>query len=151
MNRTHQLASLIEDAANADPFVGRGRAMLDYTANRAIKRTFAGHDPDQPVAGLFRMRLRTGGVFVGVRIWFGAPHDPVTGEEMDRSHRWQAEANERPTALDRAWPKCAGEPIGREEYAYLVAQQRWGEVNAPDSPQANPAKRINPLTAPTPF
>lgn len=126
------------------------RAHVSYSERGPI-RHFDGFDPDQPTAGYYRMRLRTGGVFVGIRIWFGAPHDPLTGEEMDRSHRWQALANERPIDLARVWPKCAGMPVTAHEYAYLVAQQRWGEASAPGSPQANPTRRINPLTAPTPF
>lgn len=126
------------------------RAPLRYT-DAAPARGFAGHNPDQPVAGHYRTRLRSGAVPVGIRIWFGAPLDPVTGEEMDRSHRWQALANDRPIDLDRVWPRCAGEPITASEYAYLVAQQRWGEANAPDAPQADPTRRVDPLTAPIPL
>lgn len=127
------------------------RAALNYSERREPTQAFAGFDPDAPTAGFYRMRLVTGGVFVGVRIWFGAPHDPVTGEEMDRSHRWQAQANDRPIDLDRVWPKCADMPVTEAEYRYLASLQGWGERNAPDSPYANPKRRIDPLRAPTPF
>lgn len=131
--------------------VATGRAHLDYAVRRASAHAFAGYDPETPVAGFYRMRLRTGAVFVGIRIWHGPPHDPVTGEEMDRSHRWQATANGRPIDLSRVWPKCAAHQIDQAEHDYLAAAQAWGVEHAPDSPQANPTQRINPLTAPPPF
>lgn len=106
---------------------------------------------DEPVPGYYRMRLRKGGMHVAVRIWHGPPNDPVTGEELDRSWRFQAEINGRYAEIDRVWPSCAGEPIDEAEARYLTERQRWGEENAPDSPQANPMKRVNLLTAPLPF
>ena len=129
------------------------RVAIDYTAPRqTLGLRFSGHNPDAPVAaGYYRMRLRSGGVFVGIRIWHGAPLDPIDGTELDRSHRWQATANNEMIPLDRAWPKCADEPISRAEHDYLAATQAWGRQYAPTSPQANPMQRINPLTAPTPF
>lgn len=126
------------------------RAALDYTAP-GEGRAFEGFDPDLPIAGWYKMRLRSGGVFVGVRVWFGAPLDPINGTELDRSHRWQATANGGYIDLDRAWPKCAGDPITEAEHDYLVKLQAWGEANAPASPQANPDKRVDFLTAPLPF
>lgn len=127
------------------------RASITYGDRQAQTRTFDGFDADTPVAGHYRMRLRSGAVFVGIRIWHGAPLDPETGDEMDRSHRWQAQANGRPIDLARVWPKCAAMPIDQAEYAYLTSLQDWGEQHAPASPQANVSQRINPLTSPTPF
>ena len=125
------------------------RDRLDYTARTSAKAI--GFDPDTPVPGHYRMRLRSGGVLVGIRIWWGRPLDPIDGTELDRSLRWNATANGRPIDLERAWPKCADDPITEEEAAYLATVQSWAETHAPDSPQANPTRRINPLTAPTPF
>lgn len=105
-------------------------------------------DVSEPVAGFFRMKLNSRGVAVGIRIWFGQPLDPVTGEEMDRSLRWQAQCNGRPIELDRVWPQCAGQRIDAAEYAYLSSLQAWGEQHAPSSPEANPHKPVNWLTAP---
>ena len=122
------------------------RAPLNYSA-----RSFAqvdGFNPDAPIAGFYRMRLVSGGVFVGVRIWHGAPLDPETGEEMDRSHRWQASANGKPIDLERVWPRCAGEPINGNEYAYLTALGDWARDHAPASPFARPNQPVNLLTAP---
>jgi hypothetical protein len=107
--------------------------------------------PDQPVAGFYRFRFRSGAHPVGVRIWHGPPLDPMTGEEMDRSWRWQATANRRPVDLDRVWPRCAKEPIDEREHDYLAGVQDWAERHAPDSAQADPRRKINLLTSLLPF
>lgn len=127
------------------------RGNYDYSRAAKIPEGYVGFDPDTPTAGYYRTRLRSGAVWVGVRIWHGAPLDPVTGEEMDRSHRWQAHVNGTYHDLERVWPRCADEPIDAAEYHYLCNVQAWAKERAPDSPQANPMRRINPLTAPTPF
>lgn len=101
-----------------------------------------------PVAGFYRTKLRSGGVLVGIRLWHGAPHDPVTGDELDRSWRWQAECNGELIDFDRVWPACAGDPIGAAEYEYLSSLQAWGREHSPGSPEANPHKAVNWLTAP---
>lgn len=126
------------------------RAHLDYT-QRLVAAPSTGFDPDVPKTGLYQMRLVSGGVFVPVKIWFGAPLDPVTGEELDRAPRWQATANGEPIPLERVWPKCADAPIDRGEFEYLTERQAWAAKNAPDSVFANPKRRIDFLTSPTPF
>lgn len=128
-----------------------GRLRLNYGVATPAVPTFQGFDPDTPIAGYYRMRLRSGGVFVGVRIWFGVPLDPTTGEEMDRSLRWQAHANGAYIDLERVWPKCAADAITEAEHDYLTSLHAWGKEHAPNSPQANPHQRINFLTAPLPF
>ena len=57
-------------------------------------------------------------------------------------------ANGRPIDFDTAWPKCVGEPVDAREHAHLCSLQAWGEQNAPHSPEANPNKPVNWLTAP---
>ncbi|WP_375249511.1 hypothetical protein [Sphingomonas sp.] len=126
------------------------RKFVDYTV-RGASKVGQGFDPDQPVAGFYRMRLVSGGVYVGIRIWHGRPIDPVTGEEMDRSLRWQAQANGEMIEIDRVWPQCARDPVSASEYAYLFQQQRWGERQAPESPQADPTRRADPLSSPILF
>jgi hypothetical protein len=126
------------------------RGNLDYSARRAPVQA-EGFDADVPVAGFYRTKLRRDAVPVGVRIWFGPPKDPVTGEELDRSPRWQAEANGRYIDLQRVWPGCADEPIDEREHGYLCGLQAWGEAHAPNSPQANPNQPVDLLTAPLPF
>lgn len=125
------------------------RASLDYTAS--ARATGQGFNPDLPIAGYYRTQLRSGAVFVGIRIWHGPPLDPVTREELDRSWRWNALANDRDIDLDRVWPKCADSPIDAAEYAYLTSLEAWGREHAPNSPQANPNQPINLMTAPPPF
>lgn len=126
------------------------REAITYGERRAFSGA-EGFSPDEPVAGFYRFRFRRGAHPVGIRIWFGPPHDPETGEEMDRSHRWQAEANGEYVELDRVWPRCAREPIDQGEHDHLVSLQRWGEENVPEGPQANPHKAVDLLTAPLPF
>lgn len=127
------------------------RGRLDYSApSVAIDPRSTSVDAETPVAGFFRMRLRSGGVLVGIQIFYGAPHDPVTGEEMDRSHRWQARANGKPIDLDRVWPSCAREPVTAQEYDYLTSLQGWAERNAPDSAIADPHRKIDLLDLHTP-
>jgi hypothetical protein len=108
-------------------------------------------DATTPVAGFFRMKLRGGGVLVGIRIWHGAPCDPVTGEEMDRSWRWQAECNGEPIDFDRVWPQCAGDPITEAEYRAYAQRQTWAREKAPETAFADPQRRHDPLTAMLPF
>lgn len=124
------------------------RARLNYTDRVPAVSAVPGFNPDIPIAGFYKMRLRSGAVFVGIRIWFGPPLDPVTREELDRSLRWQALANDRDIDLSRVWPKCADMPIDAGEYAYLTSLEQWGREHAPNSPQANPNQPINLLTAP---
>jgi hypothetical protein len=126
------------------------RAPLDYSAPREGGK-WEGFDPDQPITGHYKMRIRSGAVYVGIRLWFGPPLDPIDGTELDRATRWNCTANGAAIDLDRVWPKCAGDPITEAEHDYLAGVQAWGEANAPDSPQANPHKRVDFLTAPLPF
>lgn len=106
---------------------------------------------DEPTAGFYRYRLRAGAHPVGVRIWNGPPADPVTGELLDRSWRWQASVNGRAIDLDRVWPACGREPITEAEHDHLSGLETWGREHAPHGPQANPTQRIDMLSAPLPF
>ncbi len=126
------------------------RADLDYRASTPVAPR-DGVREDRPVAGFYRAKLRSGAHPVGVEIFHGPPFDPVTGEELDRSHRWQARVNGQLVEIDTVWPRCGGEPIGEAEYRYLTDLAAWARDNAPGSPQANPRRRIDPLTAPMPF
>ena len=129
------------------------RANLNYGAATNVIATPGATDISTPVAGYFRHRLRSGSVSVGIRIWFGPPLDPETGEEMDRSLRWQAQANGTQIDFDRVWPNCTGNPITQVEYDQLCARQEWAKQNAPDSAYANPSRRADPLSTshPLPF
>ena len=69
------------------------RARITYADAAPASVPAPGYSVETPQAGWYAFRLVAGGHKVAVRIWFGAPHDPVTGEEMDRHWRWQATAN----------------------------------------------------------
>lgn len=124
-----------------------------YAEMGGERNKFAGHDVSVPVAGFYRGRLRSGAVIGGIRIWYGPPHDPVTGEEMDRSWRWQAEFDGDPCEFDAVWPVCAGSPISEQAYREFCARRRWARDNAPNSAFAEPKRRYDPLSSnePLPF
>ena len=126
------------------------RTPLNYSAP-GVALQQGGFDPDVPVSGHYRMRLRQGAVFSAIRIWHGPPLDPVTGEELDRGHRWQCTINGQLADLERAWPRCAADAISKAEYDYLIGRQAWAQQHAPGSPDADPTKPIDLLSAPLPF
>ena len=118
---------------------------------------------DAPVAGFYQW-LRHGRPAVPVRIWFGPPLDPETGEEMDRSWRWQMLAAGRPVVAleeDRdgpfdpvwadVWPQVSHDPIPPSEYEFLIATIRHAESYDPDSPFAKPFRKIDLRSATLPF
>lgn len=124
----------------------------EMSASRPHK-TYAGHDVSTPEEGFYRFRLGGGTVWGGVRIWYGPPHDPVTGEEMDRSHRWQARFNDEQVDLDRVWPACVGNPITEIDYNRYCQRVEWARRHAPDSAYAERGRKIDLLStnSPLPF
>jgi hypothetical protein len=108
-------------------------------------------DVTTPQAGWYRFRLRSGGIRGAVRIWHGPPHDPVTGEELDRSWRWQAEYLGEPIDFDRCWPTCASEPITEIDYNRLCLRADWARNHAPDSAYADPSRKHDALSAQSPL
>lgn len=128
-----------------------GRRRVDYSIPSPTGRRFEGINPEQPIAGFYHFRMRSGAALCGVRIWYGAPLDPVTGEELDRSHRWQAEANGEYVEFDRVWPQCAGQPIDEAEYRHLCIVQTWAREHAPESALADPRRKADPLNSPILF
>lgn len=124
------------------------RSGLDYSERREFIGEYQGYDPDTPVEGYYRGYLARGGHPVGIHIWYGAPLDPLTGEEMDRGWRWQATANGALIDLERVWPRFADNRIDQPEHDHLCCVQRWAETHAPDSPQANPTRPIDLMRAP---
>lgn len=122
------------------------RSATPYRDGGHILKPHAGHQVDQPVAGFYRIRLRSGSVVSGVQLLYGPPRDPVTGEELDRSWRWQAILDDGSVAdFDQIWPACAGSPISEADYRAFVARREWAQTNAPDSAYAKPGARFDPL------
>jgi hypothetical protein len=111
-----------------------------------------GQDISKPTAGFFRHKLRSGSVAVGVRLYFGPPLDPITGEELDRSLRWMVDVNGAYfDDFDRVWPGCVGEPISEADYRRYCAQQEWARQHAPTSAYAQPTRKLDLLSQSTPL
>lgn len=96
-----------------------------------------------PEEGHYRTKLVRGGPFVAVRIWYGAPVDPESGELLDRSHRWQATINGNDTDPYEIWPYVGGRAIPKVEYDYLMALSKHAKTFAPEMPEAEPTRRID--------
>lgn len=126
------------------------RPDLIYATPSATLAPAKGFDPDQPIAGYYKMRLRRNGMFVAIRIWFGQPRDPITGDLMDRSLRWQATSNGKPIELERVWPQCAADRIDEATARDLIQIQRWGQANGHVA-LADPTRPIDPLKSPLMF
>ena len=127
------------------------RALRTYGDRVDAGRTFEGFDPNVPVAGFYRFRRRKAAIFAPLRIWYGPPHDPVTGEEMDRSWRWQAELAGELIDVEYVWPACARNPIDRETYDRMNRRREWAEEAAPDSAYADTRRAYDPLSRSTPL
>jgi len=128
------------------------RALHQYGDGGVVPADYVGLDASTPTEGFYRMRLRSGAVPCGVRIWYGPPFDPDTGEEMDRSWRWQAEANGDSVDIDDVWPPRRGfTAIDETEYRLLCKRTEWAREHAPDSAIADARRRNDPLTAPIAF
>jgi hypothetical protein len=127
------------------------RAALDYRERRASAHAVGGYEAETPTAGYYRMKLVSGGHPVGVWIFYGPPRDPVTGQDLDRSWRWQARVNGEDVDLSRVWPQCGREPITQVEHDYLASLQAWAAEHAPSSPAADPRRKIDLLSSPMPF
>lgn len=98
-----------------------------------------------------------------VRIWWGAPLDPDTGEEMDRSPRWQVAIagqiiGEEPlrvgeqtiTCLSDFWPQCSYHPIDEADYHYRLELAAWAGEHDPNDPHGDTSAKIDPLTVSLP-
>lgn len=127
------------------------RMHVDYAAARAEAKLPPGIDVTTPVVGFYRFRPHGAAVRGGVRVFYGPPRDPHTGEEMDRSWRWQAEFDGEYIDFERVWPVCAGDPISEADYRTYCARKRWAEQHAPESAYADRTKRIDPLSTETPL
>lgn len=82
-----------------------------------------------PTAGYYEhaVPVRFAGVSVGaaylpVCVWYGVPHDPETGEPMDRAERWQAIMNGFPIDLNEVWPYCSAREISQEQYLAMMEE-----------------------------
>jgi len=100
----------------------------------------------------YAVRLAKNGPRCGLKVLYGVPNDPVTGEPLDRSPRWQCWLNDESVEpwsvimeLDGVTqqPVINGELIDEAEYKYLCDVSQWASAHAPDSPEANPRRPID--------
>jgi hypothetical protein len=108
------------------------------------------YSTETPVPGCYRIRLAKGGPFVPLRIWFGPPIDPMTGDEMrERGARWQCKLNCcQLVPVEDFWPGCAKHPITLREYGHLC---RLSRTMDPRHAFYDPKRPIDRLAAPVPF
>lgn len=115
---------------------------------------YAGEAPrqvDQPEPGFFKLRLARGGPWVPARIWYGPPIDPITGEDLDRSPRLQAQTFDfEPTAdfvrICKVWTH--GVRIDEAEYDFMRASIAYAKAHRPSDPIANPFRTVDVASLP---
>lgn len=124
-----------------------------YSSMKGGGKAFTlGFDPDKPVAGFYRMRLGAGQLRVALRLWYGPPLDPVTGEELDRSWRWQAHtADGELLEMERVWPACAKDRITEQDFKLRQRRTEWAQQAAPESAYADRRNKYDPLSVSTPL
>lgn len=110
---------------------------------------------NEPVAGYYKRKLVSKGPWVPVRLFYGPPVDPETGDELDRSWRWQACIGDEIKAGDAeiadVWVASCRSPITEAEWRFLVADRQWATEHAPHLPEANPYRRIDLASLPVLF
>lgn len=129
--------------------------MLDLLLSYA-----GGTDRFEP--GFYRWERR-GHVPVPVRVWFGPPRDPATGELLDRSWRWQFEFGgftldafagavgfPADSILESFWPRCQAHKIGQSEYRFLLDTAEHAREHDPASPFASTRGKVDLLSASIP-
>lgn len=100
---------------------------------------------------------------IPVRVWFGPPADPQTGEILDRPWRWHMQIgltllDDEPISVggiyfsefSEIWPGCAKHEIDREDYEYRIARASWASDWDPEDPHGEVGGRIDPMTCPLP-
>lgn len=108
----------------------------------------------EPIEGFYKIKLGRGSVTRGVRLIYGPPNDPVTGEVLDRSWRWMAILDDGALAMfDDIWPACAANAITEADYNRYCQRVEWARRHAPDSAYAGRGRKIDLLSSlnPLPF
>lgn len=106
-------------------------------------------DPEIPMPGCYRIKMRKDGPPVALRIWLGPSIDPATGEEVqERGFRWQCTVNGERVPFEDHWPGCARDPISRAEYDRILAESATMDAA---SPFYDPRRPIDRLTMKLPF
>ena len=115
------------------------------------RRSLPPADMNKPAAGFYWTRVVKNGPRVPVKIWFGRPRDPLTGEMLDRSPRWQALRNGGEIDVFIVWPFVYGCEITEEDYDHMLAVFKWAVDHAPEEPVATPGSAIQINKTPLAF
>lgn len=100
----------------------------------------------------YRVKYTRGGAWCGLKVWHGMPADPITGELLDRSPRWQCEFNGALSDEPERWllhfepdgsPVIAGEIITENEYKYLLQLHDYARTYDHTMPEAAPLSPVN--------
>ncbi len=88
---------------------------------------------NEPVAGYYEERhveiengIKVRESWLPIKLWYGPPSDPVTGEELDRTWRWQALMDGQEIEWYEVWPN--GRPISEAQYEMMLASEWAGEI-----------------------
>lgn len=119
---------------------------------------------DPLISGYYLLNLtRARRVSIPIRIWFGAPLDPETREEMDRAPRWQIQVgfellDDEPLKiggirideLSDIWPSCARSPIDAVDWEYRLERADWAAYHDEADAYSQLGGRIDPMTCSLP-
>lgn len=107
---------------------------------------------DRPECGFWLLRLVKGGPEVPARIYRQTTTcEPGNAENaMDRPGFLVAEISGEPVEIESVWHR-RGREIDSYEYAVALESQIHDRIFRPQSPSANPTKRIDLLTTALPF
>lgn len=105
-------------------------------------------DYDEPQCGWFLTRMRRGGPFVPARIFL----EQEVGDdgELLSDEILRCEINGNLHDPHEAWIWMCHEPIEQPAYDYLMARKGYAEMWAPQEPAANPFRKVDWLSVPTP-
>lgn len=104
---------------------------------------------------LYAVHLVKNGPRCPVKVWYGFPTDPDTGETLDRSPRWHVILNGEfvePTLILMLVGNVGyvkGKEIDQAEYDYMLRVREWALQN--DAPEAKPREAIDLKKLPTIF
>ncbi len=99
-----------------------------------------------------KIRLVKGGPFCGLKVWYGVPIDPITGETLiERPAIWRAEVNGEQMPINDVAPQFADGTghvtrdgmISESEYLYYCNVTKWAVAYSPNDPYATPRKTID--------
>lgn len=96
----------------------------------------------EPMCGYYRRRMVRGGVWVPAAIWIEQEIDADTGELLS-DEILRCAVGGREEDPDEQWTYIAGQPIPYAEYEYLMANLKWSEAYAPESPFAQPRQKVD--------